>query len=226
MVVWVRGWVRIGGMLKAGVICILLGVCLALLSAGLAAWAGAGVTGARQVASLPLEVGESGSSSMLDVSADGLVQTTMHVTVKGDEMGDGIGGDRELAYVYPVQIEVVDGSGEVIHSGSTAAAFDEGVIWQGGSLQQDGQTVARAEHSFSKFEPPNDGHLKVRATLEQDTTHDNALQAAELRVYEGAEDSGALSAKAIGAVAACCAGPLVTGLGIVLALVGLVQRQG
>jgi len=208
-------------MKKAGLILIFVGAVLVLISAGLFLLSGMRGANARQVRRIELPPGEAVLSEPIKVDPDGLVQLTVKIRVRGDDVRQSDLDQEQAVYHRPLEVEVLAPEDRTIHSESGPVAWDEGWRWNPSTSRQNGGVVTTTEHLLSKFDPPQQGELRVRARLGEDQ-YDNELESAQLVVYDQAARYTGL---VIGGLFSCCAGPTSTAVGLILLIVGLATEH-
>ena len=208
-----------------GLIILLLGLALMVVSFALFGTSLVRVFQARQVAQAPMQVGVETATGIITLSTDRLGQVSVYLdvhsgSVRVDNSFDDT--DYQLQYRFPVRYEVLDVNGQVLLSEQTAVAWDQGMKTSWGSNVTSTGGTESGTHDLKKFKPPPDGQVQVKITLDPDQTYGAKVQSAELRVYDQVSKH---AGRVVSAFFACCSGPVLFFAGLVILIIGLVKGR-
>ena len=184
---------------------------------------------ARQVASVPISIGEEVTTDLINVDTSKLCQMTLLVDVRTESVQeDDFPGppdmepEFEARYDFPFRYTVLDLEGKTVYSSSNHIGWDSGTI---STLTEDvgaaGGTVS-VEHSFDKFEVSKPGRIQVRIEIEPDTTYNAESQKVMLNIYDNVSRQ---SPSVIGGFSMLCFAPILIVTGTILFFFGLLTRQ-
>lgn len=216
-------------MVKAGVALIVLGVAGIVVSIVLFASSVSRALEARQAASIPIAVGKETTTGVIQVDTDRLCQIAVQIDVQSDSVQEKRDEQRDgklqyaLRYEFPARYTVLDENGKTIHeesakvswhgSGTRLTTFSE-VNARGGR--------ATVEQSLEKFEVPTPGKIRVRVLLGPDKVYQAKAKDVHLNVYDNVSPQ---AGRLIGGCGLICASPALVLLGVVLTVVGVMQRN-
>jgi hypothetical protein len=212
-------------MKKAGCLIVIIGVAIFVGSFflfGKAVWEG---IQAQMVASAPVKLEKTASTEVVTVDAAKACQVALHIdleTLSVEEEEDSFETGKmnyQARYAFPVTYTVKDEQGGEVFKEETAAAWDQGTkSWDKEEVTK-GKGAVIVEHSFSKFDVPPPGKVKVEIKVSPDEKYKAVAGKMEVRLY----DNVARHAKTVaGGIASFLLGPTVAGLGILVFIFGLV----
>jgi len=180
---------------------------------------------AKQVASIPIEIGEQTTTDVINVDTERLCQIELAATVSSDSVQEedehqfeGDDPDFELRYDFPFEFTVLNADGKNLTSGSDRLHWNEGMrSSMGGIVDAEGGTL-HVEHSYDKFEVPPPGRIQVEVEVDPDTTYGAEAKNLKLNIYDNVSAQGA---SVFGGFTMLCFGPLLIGTGLVVFVIGL-----
>ena len=212
-------------MKKAGCLMVILGIVIFVGSFflfGKAVWEG---IQAKMVASAPVKLEETAMTEPVTVDASKACQVALYIdleTLSVKETEDSFETDKvnyEARYHFPVTYAVKDEQGKEIFREETAAAWDNGIRSFDKQDVTKGKGALIVENSFSKFDVPPPGKVKVEITVKPDEKYKAVAGKLEVRLY----DSVTRHAKTVvSGVASFLLGPVLAGLGILVFISGLI----
>jgi hypothetical protein len=215
-------------MRTAGILLLLLG--LVLLFAGVAMFIGAffvfgefakSAMESRVVKTVPLTVDQSVTSEPIPVNSERMCQIAVQADLTGTDVKESTQGTDttyQLDYSIPFEVEVFDDAGKSIHRENTTLSSTGFVMTYNRSVNEDGGTET-PRIMLGTFPAPASGKVSVTAKIGKNEGGDVEIQAAQVDVLDNVS---ANSAAAAGSMGMCCGGPAVSGLGLVLLIVGAI----
>lgn len=180
---------------------------------------------AQKVATVPLEMGQTQTTDIIEVDIERLSQISVELKVHSTSVQveqpqfDDETPEYELRYEFPIRYTVRDNEGEEIYSESTRAAWNEGMrsTTTHGSITADGG-MAQVEHAFEKFRVPPPGQIQVQATILPDDTYQADVEQVRLHVYDNVSKHAESVAGGLGML---CLTPALILVGLLLSFIGL-----
>ena len=181
---------------------------------------------ARQVASIPIPVGEETTTDFIDVDTGRLC----HLRLQADIRTESVQQDEhqlpdaepefEARYDFPFQYTVLDADGNTIYSSTNRVGWNSGSIsTTAEDVDANGGTVS-VEHSYDKFRVAPPGRIRVRITIDPDGMYDAEAQNVKLNVYDNVSRQGA---SVLGGFAAVCFGPVLILTGMLVFFAALLS---
>jgi hypothetical protein len=208
------------------------GIALAgvLLMAGSCAAFGVSIkraVAARQVASIPIAVGEEITTDVMEVDTARLCQVALRVNVRSTSVQEDDElrfpdekPEFEIRYDFPFRYSVLDADGDTVYSSSHHLAWNSGTqLISAKDVDATGGRV-NVEHSFDKFKVSPPGRIRIRIEIEPDETYRAEAQQVMLNVYDNVSKQGST---VLGGFAMICMAPLLIGTGIIVFLIGVLS---
>lgn len=186
---------------------------------------------AKQVASIPITVGEEVTTEVIEVNTARLCQVTLEVDVTTESVQEddddpmrepGDPPKFEARYNFPFRYVVLNEEGDTIFSGADDVAWDRGMrSFSAENLDATGGTVS-VEHMYDKFAVAPPGRIRIRIELNSDETYQAEADHVAVNVYDNVSKQGG---RVVGGFATMCAGPMLIVAGIVVFVLGLVSQK-
>jgi hypothetical protein len=181
---------------------------------------------ARQVASIPVAVGEEITTDLIDVDTSRQCQVTLQVDVRTESAQEKDDGPRfpdekaefEARYDFPFRFTVLDAEGNTVYSSSNRVAWNSGSqSTTAEDVDAKGGTVS-VEHSYDKFKVSPPGKIRVRIEFESDETYHAETQKVMLNVYDNVSKHGT---SVFGGFAMMFVGPVLIFSGVIVFFIGI-----
>jgi hypothetical protein len=175
----------------------------------------------RVVKTIALTVDEPASSEPIDVNREKKCQIVVQADLSGTDVkrethGDDV--DYHLDYNIPFECEVFDDAGQSIHRESSTLSGSGFRMTLNSDVDKEGGSET-PRIMLGTFDAPPSGKLTVKAKLGKNQGGDIEIKAAQVDVLDNVTASGA---QAAGGVGMCCGGPAVSGLGVLLLIIGAI----
>jgi hypothetical protein len=175
----------------------------------------------RVVKTVPLTVDESVTSDPIDVNREKLCQIAFQADLTGTDVKEKTIGDDvsyQLDYSIPFEVEVFDDTGKSIHRENSTLSSSGFILTHNRNVDEDGGSET-PRIMLGTFQAPASGKLSVTAKVGKNQGGDIEIQAAQVDVLDNVSQSAATAA---GGMGMCCGGPAVSGLGLVLLIIGAI----
>ena len=175
----------------------------------------------RVVKTIALTADEPTSSEPIDVNREKKCQIVVQADLTGTDVKRETHGndvDYHLDYNIPFECEVFDDAGQSIHRESSTLSGSGFRMTLNSDVDKDGGSET-PRIMLGTFNAPASGKLTVKAKLGKNQGGDIEIKAAQVDVLDNVTASGA---QAAGGVGMCCGGPAVSGLGVLLLIIGAI----
>ena len=176
----------------------------------------------RVVKEIPLTVDQSVTSEPIQVSTAKKCQLAVQADLTGTDVRESKTGDDttyHLDYSIPLEVEVFDDTGKSIHSENRTLSSGGFVMTQNHSVDEDGGSET-PRIMLGIFPPPASGKVSVTAKIGKNAGDKIEIEAAQIDVLDNVAQDAASAAA--GGMGMCCGGPAVSGLGLLLLIIGAI----